>query len=120
MHRSAVPVILLVIYWLAAVTTTHWPRPDLPPLVNLHLDKVAHFFIYAVLATLLIFAWRATSPVGDRREWGRPSKYLVVWVIAALYGVVDELTQPWFDRDCDVWDWVADLLGSLTAILICA
>jgi VanZ family protein len=120
MRRSAIPLVLLVIYWLIALTSTHWPRPVAPQLMELGLDKIAHFLIYAVLATLLVVAWPAKSVTPARQGWRQSGRYLAVWTIAAGYGVIDELTQPWFGRHCDIWDWVADASGALTAILVCA
>ena len=46
------------------------------------------------------------------------------YVIAATYGVVDELTQAFVGRTPDIKDWVADLMGatmgSVSAGVVCA
>lgn len=45
----------------------------------------------------------------------------VAIVIAALYGVSDEVHQCFVPmRSCEVWDWAADLLGSVAGVFIYA
>lgn len=62
------------------------------------LDKVAHVGSYAVLGALLSLATE------------RP---LVAFLIAAAYGVSDEVHQIWIDgRTASVYDWFADLIGA--------
>ena len=49
----------------------------------------------------------------------RPLTLAVVATIVALlasYGAFDEVTQPIVGRDCDFWDWVADMAGILVGI----
>jgi VanZ family protein len=62
------------------------------------LDKVAHVGSYAVLGALLSLATE------------RP---LVAFLIAAAYGVSDEVHQIWIDgRTASIYDWFADLIGA--------
>ena len=100
------PTTTLVAYWLCALLVTHVPPlrahdPDQPP--GLPWDKLVHFTGYATLAWLLMNALTA------RRRLGL-SLLLTIGCVA-VYGVVDELTQPPFGRTADVWDYAADLLG---------
>ena len=100
------PTLVLLVYWLLAVVATHTPPfrthgPDEPP--GLPWDKLFHFFGYATLAWLLMNA------LTRRRRLG-VSLLLAIGCVA-VYGVVDELTQPPFGRHADVWDYAADLLG---------
>ena len=92
--------VLLVAYWAAMLIGTHLPPgPDIAGGVN---DKVLHFAGYCGLAVLLVVCG---GPLGS--PWWRAV------LVASLYGLADELTQPWFDRDADVLDWLADVAGSV-------
>jgi VanZ family protein len=72
-------------------------------------DKVEHFLAYAVLAAaaglwISSGAWR-------QRGWGR---FFLIAGIAAAYGIIDEVHQSFIPgRDCSLWDWLADALGSV-------
>ncbi|WP_333607784.1 VanZ family protein [Arsukibacterium sp.] len=69
-----------------------------------HLDKLAHFGIFAVLAWL---TWKGF----------RPPFYWAV-AILSLYGGLIELAQHYFTRrQGDVWDWLADIAGVLAFYL---
>jgi VanZ family protein len=71
-------------------------------------DKIEHFLAYTVLAAaaglwISSGAWR-------RRGWGC---FLLIAGIAAAYGLIDEIHQSFVPgRDCSLWDWLADVLGS--------
>lgn len=39
------------------------------------------------------------------------------FVCIAAYAWIDELTQPWTGRTCDVYDWFADILGAATVMI---
>lgn len=70
-------------------------------------DKIVHFFVFGLLATLLA-----------RTDWaaGRP------WLAVALtmaYGLADELHQAFTPgRFMDVADWLADTCGAIVAVLV--
>lgn len=70
----------------------------------LYLDKVFHFIEYSILG----FLWS----VG----WGEDRGSLQGWLLGALFIGVFAATDEWHQlfvpgRECDPWDWVADLLG---------
>lgn len=69
-----------------------------------HFDKVVHFSVYGLLATLVV------------RAWGRPRS---VWAVVAVsaFGVSDELHQHFTPgRSMEFADWVADTLGAAVAV----
>ncbi|MDR1863667.1 MAG: VanZ family protein [Treponema sp.] len=73
------------------------------------LDKAEHFLAYAVLAAAAGL-WIAPAS-RRRRAWGR---FFLIAGIAAAYGLIDEVHQAFVPgRDCGVWDWIADALGSV-------
>jgi VanZ family protein len=83
------------------------PGPDLP-----NFDKVAHFFVYGLFATLL---FRALAESGPRVRRAAP---WIALAIASLYGVTDEWHQSFTPgRSVDVLDWIADTAGVSLALL---
>jgi VanZ family protein len=98
---------VVTVYWLGMFGGTHWPTPPHTPFGN--ADKWMHFGAYSGLALLLSIA------IGMRRPVSLAVGLAIV-VLLAGYGAFDEVTQPLFGRDCDFWDWVADLTGVLVGI----
>ena len=93
---------------------TSWPNPPAVPTGGLPLDKVTHFFLYAVEAFLLsrAIAWP-----------GRPgfaaSRVLTVVGTMALWGAVDEAHQAWIPgRAMEAGDVAADVAGAATGALL--
>ncbi len=108
------PGVLLAVYWPLAFVVTHIPplfkrdkeeRLDLP----IGPDKVVHFGGFFVLAWLL-------ATVLSRR-FSTPAVVSLTVAACAMYGLIDEVTQPAFGRTADVWDWVADMLGCGAGLL---
>jgi len=76
-------------------------------------DKVVHFALYGLMATLIarIEAVARTRPLG---------MYAAI-LITSVFGVTDELHQYFTPgRSMDVWDWVADTLGAIVATVMYA
>jgi VanZ family protein len=77
-------------------------------------DKVLHFSAYALLAVLSGFVF-------TRREWSvnRHRIFVFIIIFSAAYGVTDELHQSFVPgRDASVYDWLADLAGSVSGAFI--
>ena len=83
-----------------------------PPSVEFeHFDKIAHFFVFGLLATLW-FRFLAGSLLAAGRFAGAIA-------LTLLYGVVDEWIQYYNPlRSFDAWDLIADGAGSVTAIWV--
>ena len=85
---------------------------DIPDIV--FLDKILHFFGYALLGVLFFRAYKTTSL--------RYSPRLIVFISimsATLYGVSDEIHQHFIPtRSADIRDLLADMLGSIAGVLI--
>jgi VanZ family protein len=108
LHRVAIGV--LAAYWIALVLGTHWPTlPDLGLPEN--SDKVMHFTAYAGLTFLLSMSLFWASRV---RWW----QWIVLAVGVAIFGGMDELTQPPFGRTADWYDWYADVSGITIGLLL--
>ena len=101
---------LALLYWLAIFWATHVPGSLVPQAAG--FDKWAHFFAYAGLAVVLALAasviWRPGL-----------ATYVGVWLVAASYGALDELTQLLVPgRSADVRDWLADIGGAGLGIVM--
>ncbi len=70
------------------------------------IDKLAHFSVYGLLATLVVRT--RVSP-------------LTALLLTSLYGVCDEYRQSFTaGRSVELADWFADTLGALLAVFICS
>lgn len=105
--RLWVPAIAVMV---TLVVSSHFSgKPAAPDVVG--FDKVAHFFVFGLLGTLLFRRLR----VGfyDHRRW------ILAWLGVLAYAFADEVLQYFNpDRSFDPWDWVADGTGSLLAIFL--
>jgi VanZ family protein len=100
---------LLVVYWSALFVGTHIPRP---PQIGVHLgDKLLHFGAFLGLAFLL--AWAIPK---SRRH--RILHLMLAGSIAAGYGALDEFTQIPVGRTADILDWLADLVGAVSGLVV--
>ena len=92
------------------LTLTHWPQEKMPFDTNrFGLDKIAHMAIYAGLAGLF---FKAVAPGRTFLAW--------LGIIAGLVLVtlLDEITQPWFNRQFDLLDLAADVVGIVGCFII--
>lgn len=96
--------VLVMLMIFAASSQSHVAGP---PIAG--FDKVAHFFAYGLLGTLL-----ARVPAFARVPWG----VFAAVALASLYGVSDEFHQSFTPgRSVDAMDWLADTSGAALAVL---
>ncbi len=110
--RQKLTAIALPVYWLVLFFLAHIPIPDVVYRARVS-DKSLHFAAYLILVFLL---WFAISP-DEKVSWRRAR---VWWTLlaTALYGVVDELLQGYVGRTCDVTDFLANMIGVLTGLIL--
>ena len=104
--RFLIPPIALLatIAWASSFDES---SPQGPDIVN--FDKVAHFFVFGLLATL----WFRTAP-GPLQSNAR---FAWAFVLTILYGIVDEWIQSYNPlRSSDAMDIIADGAGAVAAI----
>ncbi len=71
----------------------------------LGFDKVAHFFVFGLLATLVV-----RNGFADRRAW-------MAVALVSVFGASDEWHQSMTPgRTMQLADWVADTLGAAVAV----
>jgi VanZ family protein len=93
----------------AAFIASHIPPQDMP---DVHVtDKLLHAVGFAALTLTLLAALGAFGA-------SRAKRLIATTLLLAAYGAVDELTQPFFGRTCDLHDWLADMLGMVLALAI--
>ena len=100
--------VMLVIAYLSLTTGESLPKLPLFP----NADKLVHFLMYAALSAELAFEMRRSG------KTLLPTALCAV-VIAALYGGLLELIQPYFPpRSCDVLDFAADCFGACFGFIL--
>jgi len=96
----------VVIFILSSIPADSYP--DHPSFLN----NVVHFFVYFVLAALLVVALTGgkLNPI--------PATVIAI-IIASLYGATDEFHQYFVPgRLADPVDWLVDTLGAITGALV--
>lgn len=74
-------------------------------------DKVEHFLVFGLLATLVIQA--LPGQIQGTRRW------LIAFAMVSAFGLWDETIQHFNPaRTGDPLDWLADSLGALTAVVL--
>ena len=99
-------------YWIILFIATHLPKPPaVLPQVD-HVDKGAHFALYAGLCLL--------GGYSHRLRYHRFSvAALVTWAfIYMAYGAADEWLQGAVGRTPSFWDWLADVAGVALGTLV--
>jgi VanZ family protein len=72
-------------------------------------DKVVHFLIFGLLATLVL----RTGPIWRREAW----RGWIAILAVSTFGILDEFRQSFTPgRFVEFADWVADTLGAIVAV----
>lgn len=103
--------IFFACYWVAMFIGTHIPQ-QLPNLDVGFFDKVVHFAAYLGLTLLFALCWQTFGGHLTLRH------YIVIAIVVIAYGAIDEILQSYVHRDCNFYDWLADILGTLTGLNI--
>jgi len=98
---------ILCVYWAVLFYSTHTKLP--PGMLPGNSDKFVHFTAYGLLGALLM-ALRASR---GSFPW---TSIVARWVVLAMYGAFDELTQLLVNRNADIHDWFADVVGAAIGI----
>ncbi len=102
-------LIVTILYWLFVIVLTHMPKP--PRLGPVFSDKQAHLIGYGILGSLTYLSLWATRPTL------RAIPLYTAGIVLA-YAALDEWTQPLTGRSCDIYDWLADVVGVVIAISV--
>jgi VanZ family protein len=111
-RRQKIIIISLACYWPALFVLAHIPIPQLVREAGVS-DKSLHFLAYLILVFLL---WFATSP--DKKvNWRKTGPWWILLIIV-LYGIVDEISQGYVGRSSDILDFLSNLTGALTGLVL--
>ena len=103
-------LILCILAWVGAFGVSHIPGEEISK-IKLPSDDLLHAFGFAVIGTLFLLSLTACGVNRLRRIW------LTVGTLA-MYGALDENTQPFVHRTCDINDWYADMTCMLIAVVV--
>lgn len=109
-RRAARARTLALVYLAILFTGTHIPTPDVGVDVS-GLDKLLHLSAYAVLTFAVMLGWELTVGALAAKH------YFAVWLVGAVYGMIDEATQIPVGRTADMNDWLADVAGIVLGLL---
>ena len=110
--RKKLTLFLLLFYWVVIFILAHIPIPELVYKARVS-DKTIHFLAYLILVFLF---WFASNP-GRKVNWWKASVWWV-FLITAVYAVIDELLQGYVGRNCDAVDFAADLVGAFAGLIL--
>lgn len=96
----------MILFVLTSLPSTKLPDPK----IN---DKIEHYLAFAILAVLLSMAFHFQEKIKLLYKW----PFLSTVLLIAVYGLLDEVHQLYVPgRYCDIYDWVADVLGGLMGV----
>ncbi len=111
--RTIFPWLPLVLYWPMMFVATHIPAAKLPRFEIYGRDVTLHFSSFFILAILY---WLA------RYRWQKPDirkrSFYIAMIVFAVYAALDEISQSFVSRNCSIIDWLSDMSGSLTALIL--
>jgi VanZ family protein len=100
-----------IAYWIALFVLTHLPPQQAVHIPGTFTDKQVHAVAYLLLSLALGVTLTVSLP---GRRW------IPMFVVAAAmaYGAIDERTQLFVGRDCELNDWLADVTGACIAAVL--
>ncbi|HZZ74554.1 MAG TPA: VanZ family protein [Puia sp.] len=98
---------------LMAIPGNMLPREEKTFIPN--LDKLVH----ATLFGSFVFLWSIYYATRKEKNNHSNSRYVLILIIACLYGVATELMQKYLipNRDYDIYDIMADSIGAVLGFL---
>jgi VanZ family protein len=106
----------LFFFWLAAIfVESSFPATAYPKIEIWSADKIVHIGVYGLLAALCYISLIHQSKFLILSR----NAFLITIFIVSIYGASDEFHQYFVpNRDCEFWDWLADLAGGLIMIFL--
>jgi VanZ family protein len=111
-HRQKLTLIALLVYWPTIFILAHIPIPKFVYDARVS-DKAIHVLVYLILVFLF---WFIVSPT-KRVNWRKAPVWCVLIAMVA-YSIADEVLQIYVNRNCDIADFLANMAGVLTGLII--
>lgn len=106
-------IVFAFILWL---TLGKPPVPDTDIELWEHTDKIVHAIMFGTLFFALSFDYYRKHPtLLPKKCSGKMGIFLLITVVI---GALIEITQPYFDRTADIYDFLADVAGTVIAFII--
>ena len=103
----------IFVYCLLIFIQSSRPSPDITPHWP-YVDKVLHFFAYALLSALFLRAFNTTRIKNNLKLI-----FILSVLLSSLYGISDEIHQSFVPyRTADAMDVLADILGSIAGVYL--
>jgi len=105
-------LIAATIFTAAVIFLTHLPNESVPePFRQGGLDKLMHIAAYGMITFFFVFSLRTPlTLIGC----------LVLSPAIITIGVIDEVTQPLVHRTASLFDWLANVVGIVIVLILCA
>lgn len=104
MRKPVYSYLATAAWWLAIWAVSSIPSKDLPSVQILSLDKLAHIFVYLVLAVLVNRSMRLAK--------AKRSTVLTLYLILFASAALDEYHQSFIPgRSVTWWDFMANGIG---------
>lgn len=114
LRYTLLPLLIVLLIFIGTCLLKPSQMPAMPE--GIAWDKWVHFGMFFLLSAVSLFDYyrihKGNPPVLRWIFWG--------FFIPVLYGGIIELLQKYFfvSRSAEWADWIADILGSLTATLL--
>ena len=103
-------LVFAITFTATIILLTHIPQEVMPTrLQTSGLDKLEHVMAYGLITFLFIL-----SP---RNSYSMLSASLLFFAVLVV-GAIDELTQPFVNRIASFTDWLANVIGIVTVLLL--
>ena len=110
-----------IAWFFLVLTLVCIPGRDLPKMsgwfTQIDFDKFIHVGLFAVLAFLFMYPF-STADLSKKEKW---HYFIKIAIASSIWGLTSELIQRYFipGRSFDLFDWSADSLGGLIALVFC-
>jgi len=105
----------LILYWpgIFVLTHIHISVPGWATSTIVINDKMVHYLMYLIL---VLFWWAVTNP-NPASKFGRHIVW-ITFVVTLAYAGFDEWSQGFVGRESSFYDFLADVGGIVTALIL--
>ncbi len=103
--------ILSILWAIVILILCLMPGKDLPHVSILNFDKLVHFSVYLLLASMMYYGWKKQNSFSSLHQ----NTLIKILLITSTYGFAVEIMQELFttDRHFDIFDALANSMGAV-------